>query len=76
MKYFILLTVLLLSVHIVNAQNDPASIKFIRSVIHDKGITYTDSLGGATLKNIKKAIDSLSENNYLYLGKNKKNQEN
>jgi len=75
MKYFALLLVLSLSFHIVSAQNDPASTKFIRAIFHDKDIVYTDSLGGATLKEIKKAIDSSSESNYFFLGKNKKNHE-
>jgi hypothetical protein len=53
MKTFAACLFLLFFSLIAYAQNDPASQLFIRSVVHEKGIIYTDSIGTLVAKGMK-----------------------
>ena len=45
MKTIIAFLFLLCFFQLAHAQNDPAAVNFIRSVVADKNVVYTDSLG-------------------------------
>jgi hypothetical protein len=68
MKSLVACLSLLILIQIVHAQNDRASQLFIRAVIHEKGIVYSDSLGGSTISDMKKYLNSKSVDSYILPG--------
>ena len=53
---------------ITHAQNDPSSQRFIRSVIHEKGIVYTDSLDRNTISEMRKYLNGKLIDSYILPG--------
>jgi hypothetical protein len=53
MKTLVACLLLLLFIQLTHAQNDSACQRFIRSVIREKGVVYTDSIGTYAIKGMK-----------------------
>jgi len=53
-----------------NAQNDPAAVNFIRSVVEEKNVVYTDSLGYCDAAGMKKALSDELAGHYEIMGNN------
>jgi len=56
MKNLAASSLLLFFIQIAHAQNNPAAQRFIRSVFHEKGIVYTNTINGEIIDRMRAAL--------------------